>query len=257
MNEPKSNPPQATIEVASDPTALAALAGEHLVRCAAEAIAARRAFHLALSGGSTPKPLYRLLGGALRERIDWSRVHLWFGDERCVPPSHEASNFHMVQETLLDALALPDAQLHRIRGEATDRVAEAARYADELLHRLPVHQGVPVFDLMLQGMGGDGHTASLFPTTGKALVRDRAVVHVVPPAYVSPAVDRISVTAPVIQGAREVHVLVAGDEKAQVLEQVIHGPVELDVRPSGLVRGARGTVRWLLDAAAASKLSAR
>jgi len=242
------------IEIHPDGAALAEAAARHFIRCASEAIAARGAFHVALSGGSTPKPMFEKLGGPLRGELDWSHVHLWWGDERCVPPDHVESNFRMVRETLLGAIALPDAQVHRIRGEAPDRLAEAARLADELSHRLPVEGGVPVFDLMLQGMGGDGHTASLFPTTGKALVRDRFAVHVIPPAYVKPQVERISVTAPVIEAAREVHALLAGAEKAEMLEKVMHGPLELDVRPMGILRQARGQVRWLLDQAVAAKL---
>jgi 6-phosphogluconolactonase len=242
------------LEVFADVPALVEVAARHFARCAREAIAARGAFHVALSGGSTPKPLFARLAGPMRGEIDWSRVHLWWGDERCVPPDAPESNFRMAREAMLDALALPDAQLHRMRGEATDRSAEAARYADELARRLPVEKGVPVFDLMLQGMGADGHTASLFPGTGKALVRDRQVVQVVPPAYVKPAVERISVTAPVIEAAREVHALIAGADKAEMLVKVLQEPIELDVRPIGMLRSARGVVRWLLDQAAAAKL---
>ena len=242
------------IEVVPDVPALVDLEARQLIAVAKAAIAARGAFHLALSGGSTPRPLYQQLSGPRRAELDWSRVHLWWGDERCVPPDAPDSNYRMAKEAMLDALGLPDGQVHRMRGEAADRLAEAARYADELGRRLPVEQGVPVFDLVLLGMGADGHTASLFPTTGKALVRDRAVVHVVPPAYVKPQVERLSLTAPLLQNAREVHALIAGADKAEVLEQVLHGPVQLDVHPMGLLRTAKGSVSWLLDAAAAAKL---
>ena len=243
-----------SMEVFASQAELVDAAVRHIVDAARTAIAERGAFHLALSGGRTPKPIFEKLAGSARGELDWARVHLWFGDERCVPPDHADSNFRMAKLAMLDALALPDGQVHRIRGEAVDRPAEAARYADELLHRLPVEKGVPIFDVMQLGMGTDGHTASLFPTTGKALVRDRAVVHVVPPAYVKPAVERISVTTPVIQLARELHVMMEGADKAETLEKVMHGPIELDVRPLGMVRDARGNVRWLLDQAAAAKL---
>ena len=242
------------IEIHPDAPSLVEAAARELIRSSREAIAARGAFHLALSGGSTPRPLYQKLGGPLRGELDWSRIHLWWGDERCVAPGHADSNFRMVRDALLDALQLPDGQVHRIRGEATDRPAEAARFADELARRLPVEKGVPRFDLMLLGMGGDGHTASLFPTTGKALVRDRFAVHVVPPAYVKPQVERISVTTPVIEAAREIHALIAGADKAEVLEKVMHGPIDLDARPMGILRHVHGQVRWLLDQAAASRL---
>lgn len=242
------------IEVLADVPALTEVAARHFAACARDAIAARGAFHVALSGGSTPRPLFERLAGPERERVEWARVHFWWGDERCVPPDDSSSNYRMAREAMLDALGLHDGQVHRIRGESQDRAGEAARYADELLHRMPVDRGVPVFDLMLQGMGADGHTASLFPTTGKALVRDRMVVTVKPPAYVKPLVERISVTAPVIESAREIHALIAGADKAEILAAVLNGPIDLDARPCGLLRQARGTVRWLLDQAAASKL---
>src|SRR6185312_12950547 len=120
----------------------------HIADAARAAISARGVFHLALSGGRTPKPIFEKLAGPARNELDWTRVHLWFGDERCVPPDHADSNFRMAKLAMLDALALPDGQVHRIRGEAVDRPAEAARYADELLHRLPVEKGVPIFDVM-------------------------------------------------------------------------------------------------------------
>ena len=242
-----------SMEVLADVPALVDRAAQHFVTCAGAAIAARGVFHVALSGGSTPKPLFQNLAGKYRSQLDWPRVQLWWGDERCVPPDDKDSNFRMAREAMLDALKLPDSQVHRIRGEVADRESEARRYADEL-RALPQENGFPVFDLMLQGMGTDGHTASLFPTTGAALVRDRTMVHVIQPAYVKPPVDRLSVTAPVIQNAREIHALIAGADKAEMLVKVLHEPVELDVRPIGMLRQARGTVRWLLDSAAAAKL---
>jgi 6-phosphogluconolactonase len=233
---------------------LARAAAELVVNAAKEATAARGAFHFALSGGSTPKALYALLAQEpFRSRIDWSKVQIWFGDERCVPPDHADSNYRMARESMLATLALPESQVHRIRGEA-DPDAEAERFADEMKRSIPLANGVPVFDLALLGMGTDGHTASLFPGTGAVLVRDRVALAVMPGAYVKPQVRRVSVSAPVLQETRSLLLLIAGADKTDVLVEVYSGAIDLDKRPLQLVRQAKGDVRWFVDEAAAAKL---
>jgi 6-phosphogluconolactonase len=240
------------IEVFPTTAALAKAAADRVVASAGRAQAKRGTFTIALSGGSTPRALFQLL--STERRIDWSRVQIWFGDERAVGPDHPDSNFHMAHESLLGPLNLPDNQVHRILGEAVDLRAEALRYGQEVKAGIGEADGWPVFDFMLQGIGTDGHTASLFPGTGAVGVVDRVAIHVVQPAYVRPAVERISLTAPVIQAAREIVVLAAGPDKAQVLPEVLDGPLELEKRPSQLIRQAKGQVVWLLDSAAASQL---
>jgi 6-phosphogluconolactonase len=243
--------PSRSYHLLADAAALAAAAAEALVQEIVRTHAAGREFHLGLSGGSTPRALYLLLGSPLLGRVDWSRVHLWFGDERCVGPEHADSNYKMAHEAL-GLGVIGRAKVHRVGGEAPP-AEEAVRFASELAV-LPKEEGVPQFDVLLLGMGGDGHTASLFPTTGAALVRDRWAMTVVPPGYVKPAVARVTVTAPVIQAARHVWVLMAGADKAEMLAEIVRGAEQLDARPLQLVRKAKHHVGFWLDVAAAAKL---
>jgi 6-phosphogluconolactonase len=243
------------VEVFETPAALTEAAAQATIAAAERSIRARGAFHWALSGGSTPKALYALLASPSRRgEIDWSKVHVWFGDERCYPPDHADSNYRMAREAMLDPLALPAERVHRIRGEAPDRAAEAARFAAEVVAVVPSEGGWPAFDLTLLGMGTDGHTASLFPGTGAALEKGAVALPVMPGAYVKPQVARISLSAPVLQQSREALVLLAGADKAEVLKDVLDGPIRLDERPLQLMRSGKGRVRWMLDRAAAAKL---
>ena len=238
-----------------DLASITAAATQFVIAAAERSIRARGVFHWALCGGSTPKPLYQHLASAeVRSAIDWARVQTWFGDERCCPPDHADSNYRMAREALLDPLALPAERVHRIRGEAPDRVLEAARLAEEVTGSVPAEQGWPCFDFLLLGMGADGHTASLFPGTGAALERAVVALTVMPGAYVKPQMARVSLSAPVIQHAREVLVLIAGADKAEALKDVRDGSLALDHRPLQLLRQATGRVRWLVEAAAAARL---
>jgi len=224
-----------------------------VVELAREAIAARGVFHLALAGGSTPKTLYRLLAQPRHAaRIEWSRVHVWFGDERCVPYDHPDSNYRMAREALLDRVPLPPAQIHpmptalsRLRLGAT----EYARLLRMLLPRDPA--GHPVFDLVLLGMGPDGHTASLFPGTCGLHERERLVAA----AYVDKLhAWRITLTLPAINAARHVMFLIAGAEKAAPLAHAMAGAVP----PLPVQRVApSGELEWWLDTAAAAQLPGR
>jgi 6-phosphogluconolactonase len=238
-----------------DTAAITAAATQLTIDAAERAVRTRGVFHWALSGGSTPKALYQRLASAeLRGSIAWDKVHTWFGDERCYAPDHADSNFRMAREALIDPLSLPAERVHRIRGEAPDRALETARFAEEVVRQVPSEGGWPRFDLVLLGMGADGHTASLFPGTGAAAERAVVALPVVPGAYVKPQIPRISLSAPVIQNAREILVLIGGADKAEALKDVLDGPLALDHRPLQLVRQAQGKVRWLLDAAAAARL---
>ncbi len=239
------------LRIHPDPEALARAVAERWVELAAEAARARGRFHVALAGGSTPRRLYRLLAETpYRERIPWAQVHLWFGDERCVPPDHPESNYRMVRESLLDRVPIPPEQVHRMEGEAEDPAEAATRYARELTSQLPLSaQGVVQFDLILLGMGTDGHTASLFP--GTPVLRERA--RLVEAVHVERLGRwRITLTLPVIDHAHHVLFLVTGAEKAAVIREVFIGrpsppyPVQL-IQP-------RGQVEWHLDEAAAAEL---
>ncbi len=227
------------ITVLDDAAAVADAAAEAFIDAAARAIAARGRFTVALAGGSTPKATYARLA-AMPERVDWQRVEVFFGDERCVPPDHKDSNYRMAREALLDHVPLDPAHVHRIAGELPPD--EAARAYDALLAR-----SGPL-DLALLGMGPDGHSASLFPGTSALAERTARVV----PVYV-PKLDawRVTLTAPELSAAREVVITTVGEEKADALAQALEGPP--GSAPVQLVQPAGGA-RWIVDRAAAGKL---
>lgn len=214
---------------------------------AAEAIGERGSFNVALSGGNTPKPVYQRLASA---SIDWTRVHVFFGDERCVPPGDARSNYHMAKLALLDHVAIPAENVHRMRGEDPPEVAAEA-YAVEL--RSALGEGGRL-DLVLLGLGHDGHTASLFPGLAGVSETQRGVME----AYVEfVGMWRLTLTPPTINAARRVGFLVSGDDKAEVLRRVLQGPRQPVVLPAQAIRPAERPPLWLIDAAAAAKLDRR
>ena len=219
---------------------------------ATRTIADRGRFTIALSGGSTPQPIYaRLATADYSERIVWEKVHVFFGDERCVPPDDARSNYHMAREALLDRVALPAENVHRIRGE-DDPALEALRYEQDIA-RLYHSASFPAFDLVLLGLGGNGHTASLFPGTAALRERERWMVA----QYVEVMTAwRVTLTAPLINAARHVAFLVEGASKAQMLWNVLEGPYQPDVWPAQLIQPVSGELHWLVDAAAATKVGA-
>lgn len=226
--------------VHADAEALARAAAQEIERAAHEAIERRGRFDLALAGGSTPKRMYQLLDAAL----PWSRIHLWFGDERCVPPENADSNYRMVREALLDRIAIPAANVHRMRGEDAPTVAARA-YDAELGRELGA---AGVLDLVLLGMGADGHTASLFPGTQAVGERSRRCVENWVEAKQS---WRITLTLPALDAARRVMFVVAGADKRDMLARV---RAERDAAlPASLIGATRGadTVEWWLDRAVA------
>lgn len=229
--------------IVPDVDGLAREAAARLVGLAAEAVAARGRFVVALSGGSTPRPTYGLLAGEpLADQADWPYVHVLWGDERCVPPNHPSSNYRMARETLLDEVSIPGENVHRVPCELSPGEAAAAYQAelDEVLGA----EGR--FDLTLLGMGIDGHTASLFPGTTALQERERDVVAV----YVE-KLDawRVTLTLPIINAARHVLFLVGGSEKAPALARIRAG----EPLPAGLVQPRHGQLTWLVDRAAAGK----
>jgi len=239
------------LRIHADANSLIEAVAARWLEIANEAISARGKFHVALSGGSTPRSLYRLLAlSTFAERIPWDRVHIYFGDERTVPPDHNDSNFHMAKEALLDHVAIPLAHIHRIKGELEDPHDAAGAYTRELTTNLPLSaQGVVQFDLLLLGVGRDGHIASLFPATPVLHERARLVEAV----YVENLDSwRITLTLPVIDHARHVLILVSGDAKAPIIRDVFATrrtppyPVQL-INPLGMLE-------WHLDQAAAALL---
>lgn len=194
---------------------------------------------LALAGGATPRPVYeRMATSALADRVVWNGVAVFFGDERCVPPDHPDSNYRMAYEVLLRHVPIPPTSVHRMEAERADRDAAARAYERLLPTRL---------DVLLLGMGTDGHTASLFPHSPALRERTRRVVPVSSP---EPSPARLTITPPVIESADAVVVLVAGAEKAATVARALEGPYAPDVLPIQLA--LRGT--WLIDHAAAREL---
>jgi 6-phosphogluconolactonase len=235
-----------SVAVFESPEELAVAAAHDFAARAAEAIEERGRFAVVLAGGSTPKAAYEILARDFAERVDWDRTHVFFGDERTVPPDHEDSNYRMAREALLDHV--PVGGVHRMQGELPPDEA-AASYEDELRAFFGAEE-LPRFDLILLGIGGDGHTASLFPETPALEVTDRlAVANPVPKL----GTTRITLTAPVLNAARAVNFLVAGEGKAEALKEILEGDEDPRMYPAKLVRPSGGPA-WMVDRAAAGML---
>jgi len=241
--------------VVADDAALARALAEFVAAAAAQAIAQRGRFDLALAGGSTPKAAYALLAAPpFASQLDWSRVRFFFGDERCVPPGDDDSNYKTAKTFLFDGLHVADDAVFRMRGESEP--AEAAReYAATLRRELAANaEGTPVFDLIMLGMGPDGHTASLFP--GSDPFRDDASLVRAP--YVGKfASHRITLTPRVLGAARRIVIAAAGSPKADALAAVLDGPPLPEKYPISVLAPLGRIVTWLVDSAAAAQLKLR
>jgi len=232
-----------------DPAALARAAADDFARRAAGAVAARGRFTVALSGGTTPRRLYELLASeTYRVRIPWDMTHLFWGDERHVPPDDPQSNYGMVREAMLSKVPIPEPNVHRIEAELPDASEAAARYDGEVRRFFGLAQGqFPSFDLMYLGLGPEGHTASLFPGTTALVVEDRLVVA----TWVAKLdADRITMTYPVFRDARAVVFLVEGAAKTQILAAVRNAATAADY-PAGRIQPHDGELLWFADRAAA------
>ena len=234
--------------VKEDPQQLAEAAARDFAAKAEAAIAERGSFTVALAGGSTPEATYEILARDYADGLDWSKVHVFFGDERSVPPDHEDSNYRMAQRTLLSHV--PVGSVHRMRGELPPAQAAAA-YEEELREFFGASDEPPSLDLILLGIGEDGHTASLFPCTSALDVRDRWVVE---NPVEKLGTTRITLTIPTINGAREIVFLVAGEGKSKALKEILEGDADPRECPAKLVRPASGPA-WIVDRAAAGLLS--
>lgn len=242
------------IETTDNPTTLAQRAARRFYEAAEAAIGdpQRGRFLVALSGGSTPRALHQELVAHYRDLIPWERVQVFWSDERCVPSDHPDSNYRMARETLLELVPLPAANIHRMPGERADYDAAAADYEQDIRQVFGLPPDVLLrFDLILLGMGPDGHTASLFP--GTDALREQA--RLVAPNWVPKLnAHRMTFTYPLLNSARHVLFLTAGAEKAEALRDVISGQCTIEERPASGVRTSEGEVVWLVDRAAASLL---
>jgi 6-phosphogluconolactonase len=242
------------VRTLTTPQELFEAAGEEVVRTANEAVTQRGRFAIALSGGSTPKNLYNLLATNARTALPWDRMFFFWGDERHVPPADPDSNYRMADETMLSKIPVAAGNVFRIKAENPDAGAVAEAYEQTLRKFFALEPGqFPRFDLILLGMGPDGHTASLFPGTRALQEKSRLVV--------ANWVDkmkgsRLTLTLPVLNAAAAVAFLVSGTDKAPALHAVLESEAPGEQYPAKLVRPSDGKLIWLIDRAAASQLSA-
>lgn len=240
------------IRIFPDLEALSHAAAAEFASIAGEAVERRGRFSVALAGGSTPRMLYtRLASEPLKRDIPWTSVHVFWGDERCVPPELETSNYRMAYDALLQGVPVPSGNIHRIRGELEPEKG-ASLYEAELRDFF-AGVALPGFDLVLLGLGRDGHTASLFPADPVLEVQDRLVT----PSYPAEIkTRRVTLTLPVINSAETVLFLVSGKEKADIVAKVLSEPFLPRGLPAQRVR-PNGSLQWFVDEAAAGKLEHR
>ena len=243
------------IRILTDGATIAKRAAQEFVQAAAAAVREKGSFNVALAGGSTPKALYSLLVNdpALRSQIPWDKMHLFFGDERHVGPDHPDSNFRMATEAMISKSPLKPQQVTRIKGEYPDTKQAALEYEQALREYFKLKDGeYPRFDLLLAGMGNEGHTLSLFPGT-KALHADGRIVvrNWIGKLYT----ERITLTAPAASNSAEIIFMVTGADKAPALKAVLEGPFEPEQLPAQLLQPQNGKLLWLVDAAAGSMLA--
>lgn len=243
------------IRTLTTPQELFAAAAEEIVQAANDSVAQRGRFTIALSGGSTPRNLFNLLATNARTVLPWDRMFFFFGDERHVPPTDPDSNYRMADESLLAKVPVPPGNVFRIAAENPDAAAAAEAYEKTLQKFFALQPGeFPIFDLILLGMGPDGHTASLFPNTAGLQEKSRIVIANWVEKFKT---SRITLTLPVLNAARCVTFLVSGTDKAPALHAVLEGDAPGEQYPSKLVRPTDGKLIWLIDRAAASELSTR
>lgn len=216
-----------------------------------EKAAEHEAFHVALSGGSTPKIVFDVLAKSFADKVDWTKVHFYWGDERCVPPTDDESNYKMTVEHLFSKIDVPEGNINRILGEK-DPEGEAMRYANLLEIDLDRVEDVPQFDLVILGMGDDGHTASIFP---HQIELWDAADHCVVATHPDSGQKRVSINGKVINTAKEVAFLVTGTSKAEKVEAIIKKNKGSEAYPASLVHPASGKLIWFLDAEAAAQLN--
>ena len=243
---------QRQLSIVANATALAQAAADYFVQAAQANIAEHGRFTVALAGGSTPKAMFALLAtNPCREAVAWEKTFIFWGDERCVPPDHPESNYRMTQEALLSHVPLPAQNVFRMHGEMEP--AQAAREYTEQLKQFFQTDTLPRFDLVWLGMGADGHTASLFPsTTALSASTDSIVVE----NYVAKLqAFRLTLTAATINQARAVVFLIGGADKAATLKAVLQGDYQPELYPSQLIQPLSGSLRWIVDEAAAAQIS--
>ena len=211
----------------------------------------KRFYSVALSGGSTPRAVFNYIAGHYAERINWDKMLVFWGDERCVPPDSDESNYKMAFDSLLGYTTLPDVNIFRIRGE-NDPAEEAENYAEIVNKLLFHHSGIPQFDLFMLGMGEDGHTASIFPDQISLFDSDKLFE---PSQHPVTKQNRITATGKLINNSKQVCFLVTGDSKAEKVAQVIEKKKGWELLPASFINPTDGELIWMLDEAAGKKLA--
>jgi len=243
------------VRILADGAAIARRAAQKFVEAAAAAVNEKGSFSVALAGGSTPKALYALLVNdpSLRAQVPWDKMQVFFGDERHVAPNDPDSNFRMATEAMISKSPLKPAQVTRIKGDYPDAEQAAREYEQAIRSHFQLpNEKFPRFDLVLLGMGSEGHTASLFPGTKALHEKERIAVSNWVGKLLS---DRITLTAPAINNAAHVIFMVAGADKAPALTAVLERVYEPDQLPAQLIQPANGTLLWLVDTAAGALLT--
>ena len=239
------------IAIYPDIDTLSQEAAQYIVRLANQSIVTHGRFTIALSGGSTPKKLYGLLGSEpFRSQIDWAQVEIFWGDERCVSPDDPESNYAMAQQVLLSKIPIPNNRIHRMPADQSDREAASQAYTEEMRRTFGT-DGIPAFDLIQLGMGPEGHTASLFPHQPSIHEQQRLVMPVSVP---KPPPDRLTFTPPLLNAAHNILFLVTGSEKSDAIHTVLEGDYNPDEYPAQIVQPEHGEVVWILDKEAAAKI---
>ena len=245
--------PVPDLRIEADTDGVFRAAAAEFQKASADAVAARGVFRVALSGGSTPKGLYSLLAAdhALRSAIAWDQAEFFWSDERHVPPDHPESNYRMAQDSLLSRVPVRGDRVHRVRAEQPDAAVAAIAYEVDIRRTFDCYGEVPRFDLILLGLGTDGHTASLFPGTPALDESSRLVTanHVA-----ALGADRITMTYPLLNAARLILFVVAGSEKAAAVRAVLQPDPHAPALPARFVQPEDGGVVWVMDRGAAGRL---
>ncbi|HLN56548.1 MAG TPA: 6-phosphogluconolactonase [Bacteroidales bacterium] len=237
-----------SVRVFSTPSEMASKLAEEIVQRIVASANSERPYSMALSGGSTPELLYSFLFDEFAGGVPWDFVHLFWGDERCVPPDSSESNYGLVKRYMVEKTGLPSSNVHRIKGEE-EPVFEAMRYSGELSTMLPIRDKLPVFDLVLLGLGEDGHTASIFPDQKHLLNSERLCDVALHP---SSGQKRITLTGKVINNAEAVIFLAAGVKKAGVVSAIVNGDETSVAYPAAFIKPVYGSLDFYLDRDAGS-----
>ncbi|MDW3648339.1 MAG: 6-phosphogluconolactonase [Bacteroidia bacterium] len=234
-------------KIYADPERVAEQFARHLAEWMAES--EQEHFHIALSGGSTPRLLFDLLARDYANKFPWDIMHFWWGDERCVPPDDADSNFGMTRKHLLDHIDIPEGNIHRVRGE-NDPATEAIRYGKTIQEFLPIRNGWPVFDLIMLGLGTDGHTASIFPHQMELLEDPNVCVVATHP---DSGQKRISLSGGVINEGERIAFLATGVSKAEKYSEIVEQKGSFESYPASYIHPEKGELYWFIDQAAAGQ----